>query len=248
MSLLVFRPDAGGPIEYTLKVSTRAKYARLRMLPHAGLQVVVPGKGYSQRKIESLLLQHEAWIRKTAARMDAHRPEPEPTHENGMPVSLVFRHVPEEWHILYRSDISRTKADRMNMTLHLPALAANRERCRRLLLSWIRQRAAEELLPLLATLAESRGFTCSGAGVRLLHSRWGSCSSRKVISLNTKLLFLPEHLVRHILLHELCHTVHMDHSRSFRELLRHHDPLSRLSDRDLKTAWKYVPEWISLRP
>jgi predicted metal-dependent hydrolase len=247
MSFLLFRPDGGEPVEYTIKVSSRARHARLKMMPHAGLVVVVPKK-YSQGRIESLLREHEAWIRKTAERMDAHRPEPLPSHDNGLPKLISFRHVAEEWNVVYRADISRTKADMQQMTLFLPALPQEGERCRRLLLSWVRQRAASELLPLLAELAETRGFNYSGAGVRLLHSRWGSCSSRRVISLNTKLLFLPEPLVRHIMLHELCHTVHMDHSRSFRELLRRHDPLSKLSERELKTAWKYVPDWVVMRP
>ncbi|NTW11499.1 MAG: M48 family metallopeptidase [Chlorobiaceae bacterium] len=48
-------------------------------------------------------------------------------------------------------------------------------------------------------------------------------------------------------MHELCHTVRMDHSRAFRELLQRHDPLWRSNDRELKTAWKYVPAWIALQ-
>lgn len=248
MSLFEFRPEGnGGTIEYTLKVSRRAKHARLKMIPHTGLVVVVP-VGFSQKKIDSLLQHHEAWIRKTAFRMDAHRPPPLPMHENGMPCTIVFRHLSEEWRIIYRSDIARLKADVNEMALHVPAAADDRDRCRRLLLSWLRQRAAKELLPKLRDIAESRGFDYSGAGVRLLHSRWGSCSSRRVISLNTKLLFLPEHLVYHIMIHELCHTVRMDHSRAFRELLQRHDPLWRSIDRELKTAWTYVPEWIVPQP
>jgi predicted metal-dependent hydrolase len=204
MPLFEFRPEGnGGTIEYTLKVSTRAKYARLRMVPHAGLVVVVP-QGYSRRKIESLLRDHEGWIMKTAARMDAHRPPPLPVHENGLPCTIVFRHLPEEWRIAYRGDITRMKMDGQEMALHVPAAADDRDRCRRLLLNWLRHRAEKDLLPKLRGIAESRGFDYSGAGVRLLHSRWGSCSSRRVISLNTKLLFLPEHLIHHIMIHELC--------------------------------------------
>lgn len=248
MSHFEFRPEGNGvPIGYILKVSPRAKYARLRMVPHTGLVVVVP-EGYSRKKAEKLIHAHEAWIRKAAARMETNLPDSLPVLENGMPLTIVFRHLPEVWRIVYRSDIARTKADLLNMTLHVPALPTERERCRKIMLSWIRQRAANDLLPMLAGIAETSGFTYSGAGVRLLHSRWGSCSSLGVISLSTKLLFLPDHLVRHILLHELCHTAHMDHSRTFRELLRKHEPRWRSNERELKTAWKYIPEWVSAHP
>ena len=61
-------PTQRAPFPYTLKVSVRAKSARLKMTPHGGLVVVVP-PGFDKKKIAALLLCHEEWIRKVTAKI-----------------------------------------------------------------------------------------------------------------------------------------------------------------------------------
>ena len=51
--------------------------------------------------------------------------------------------------------------------------------------------------------------------VRMQKGRWGSCSSRGNISLNAEILFFPEEALRYVMIHELCHLRHMDHSVRF---------------------------------
>jgi len=46
------------------------------------------------------------------------------------------------------------------------------------------------------------------------------------------------------MLHELCHTVRMDHSKHFWELLARHDPEWQSHRRQLPTAWRNVPAWL----
>lgn len=50
-------------------------------------------------------------------------------------------------------------------------------------------------------------------------SNWGSCSIKRNINLNVNLVNLPEHLIRYVILHELCHLVYMNHGLKFHALL-----------------------------
>lgn len=83
----------------------------------------------------------------------------------------------------------------------------------------LRQEAQFVLPSQLAKLAALHGFQYAGVKIRKNRSRWGSCSSKRMINLSFYLLLLPEHLIDYVLLHELCHTVQMNHSPAFWALL-----------------------------
>ncbi|MDR2138134.1 MAG: M48 family metallopeptidase [Tannerella sp.] len=104
---------------------------------------------------------------------------------------------------------------------------------------------AERMLPRrLQMLAARHSFHYAGATVRNTQSRWGSCSSQQRISLSLSLMLLPEHLIDYVLLHELCHTVEMNHGERFWRLLDKvtGNRAQRLR-RELK-AYRMLPEKI----
>ncbi len=55
--------------------------------------------------------------------------------------------------------------------------------------------------------------------IRNQSTRWGSCSSRKNLNFNYKIIFLPEHLIEYIIAHELCHLLEMNHGSNFWKLV-----------------------------
>jgi predicted metal-dependent hydrolase len=79
---------------------------------------------------------------------------------------------------------------------------------------------AREYLPgRVAALAKMHGFQFSGVRVRRMKTRWGSCTAKNSINLNSWLVMLPDHLLDYVILHELVHTRHRDHSARFWESL-----------------------------
>ena len=109
-------------------------------------------------------------------------------------------------------------------TLYCPAgtdyTAAGTQQALRQCIKAAMKNCAGLLLPArLKTLAMEHGFKYCRCTVRDVHSRWGSCTSTGNISLNMHLVILPDRLIDYVLLHELCHTVEMNHSDRFWALL-----------------------------
>ena len=76
-------------------------------------------------------------------------------------------------------------------------------------------KARQRLIRKLDTLAATHGFTYNKVFIRNQKTRWGSCSAQNNISLNIKLIWLPEELIAYVILHELVHTRIKNHGVRF---------------------------------
>ena len=78
-----------------------------------------------------------------------------------------------------------------------------------------RVKASRHLTGRLNRLAKKHGFAVNGISIRSQKTRWGSCSRNNNISLNARLVLLPEDLVDYVIMHELVHTRIRNHGKDF---------------------------------
>lgn len=81
------------------------------------------------------------------------------------------------------------------------------------------QEARAYLPDRVSTLAANHGLKYSSLKIRRMKTRWGSCTAKNGINLNSWLMMLPDHLSDYVILHELVHTLHRDHSHRYWEAL-----------------------------
>lgn len=104
------------------------------------------------------------------------------------------------------------------------------------------RKEAKSYLPArVSELAELHGFHYQKVFVKNLKSKWGSCSSLGNVNLNLHLMRLPDELIDYIILHELSHTVEMNHSPRFWEVLdKVTNGQARALDKRMKTEGKFL--------
>lgn len=89
-------------------------------------------------------------------------------------------------------------------------------------------------------LAGQHNFQVETIKLNNAKTRWGSCSSKRMLNLNVALMQLPHNLIDYVILHELCHTRHMDHSDEFWAQVQQVDPDFQVHRRQLREHSPYM--------
>jgi predicted metal-dependent hydrolase len=162
-----------------------------------------------------------------------------------LPDEIFLPALEVKWSVSYRRTNSGTVQARCNGNgvISVTGRIGSARKVNSALRRWLSRQARKSLISWLDELSALSGLPYGKAAVRGQRSRWGSCSSRGNINLNYKLLFLPPDVVRYILHHELCHTVHPNHSRNFWLALSSLEPGYRYLNDKAKKGMDQVPEW-----
>lgn len=116
----------------------------------------------------------------------------------------------------------------------LPLKDPNEQRARDYQKKVLMKKAKEYLPYRLEYLAKLYGYKYDKCRLSHANTRWGSCSSQKTISLNIGLMNVPEVLRDYVILHELAHLNHMDHSKEFWNEVGSHDKNYKMHEKKLK--------------
>lgn len=80
---------------------------------------------------------------------------------------------------------------------------------------WMIEKAQELIKPRTQELSREIGVSFNGIRIKDTKTRWGSCSSKGNLNFNFRLVMAPQEVMDYIIIHELCHLRHMNHSKDF---------------------------------
>lgn len=224
---------------YCLRRSKKAKYVHFKMNPIKGLEIIIPHR-FTLKYLPEVIDKHRSWIEQQEDRRIQQFSSSELTTR---PAKLDFQAIGRSYHLYYMPS-NRNKiiesVDQLTI-MHQSDLLSDIHLQLKL---WVKAQAKILLADLFQALAIEHQFNYQKLTVREQKNRWGSCSSKGHIHLNYKLLFLPSPLCRHIMLHELCHLVHLNHSKQFWELLAKYDNNWQEHNKKTRKESFFIPIWL----
>ncbi len=216
MSKKIFFDKIG---EVHFRKSSRAKNIILRVKPKSEIQVSVP-KRTSYKTAQKFVLQKIDWVLLALEKVKKIQ-----TNSLIFTEETIFKTYFRSLKIK-RQDIQKAKLKISENTFEI-FLPQNWEieseftqsKIRDFITQVLRKEAKIYLPQRTLELAEKHNFKVNLIFIKNAKTRWGSCSSKNNINLNLNLLRLPQTLIDYVILHELSHTVHHNHSNFFWDLL-----------------------------
>ncbi len=178
--------------------------------------VIVKSPGISDAAVERLLIHKSAWIKKAQARMLAKKGHTDallhactlwlrgnayPLHHRHHMQRKTYLRFENDSFTLYRYDDDETKAQRALTRFYTAILT-------------------EALPPLISHYSEAMGLFPARYRIRKTKRQWGSCSSSDILSFNSALAKVPQEALVYVVVHELAHIRHKNHSQAFWSLVQ----------------------------
>ena len=228
---------------FSVRESGRAKRLSIKVFPRGRVEVVVP-KRTKSADVREFVEAHSDWIR-NARQQFAKEHSPEPF---ALPATIRLDGIERLYEVVYEPapGAKTVKYRCKGSRVHLSGRTDDEKLCVDALKRWLTGLARTEYLPRLSALSALTGNSFKKMHVRGQRTCWGSRSSSATISLNYCLLFLdPAHL-SYVMIHELCHAKHMNHSKRFWRLVGEFEPNYKRLDKDLNSSWKKIPTWVGI--
>jgi predicted metal-dependent hydrolase len=228
---------------FSVRESGRARQLSIKVYPRGRVEVVVPRRTRSS-DVQAFVSEHYDWIQKAREGFAReHTPEPFRLPDRIDLVALGQRYVV---HYEMRANAKTVRCHCRDGQIILSGATSNDMLCVAALKRWLSSTARKQFEPRLRALSVLTDNPFKKMQVRAQKTCWGSHSSTGSISINYCLLFLEPALLRYLMIHELSHARHMNHSRRFWAAVGKHEPDYRRLDKQLSDAWKQIPSWLGI--
>ena len=209
-------------IDYTVRISRAARRARIRVAP-AGVEVVLPTDSGLDRA-ESFLQENGDWLLDQLAffnrtgnfRIEAGVNEDAYILFNGVKTAMEVVEIDSRRRcarIIHEADCLKVIIPRGSAVNPLASLQ-----------NWLRRMARKLVHERLELRAREMGVKYDRVFIRAQRTRWGSCSSRKNLSFNWRLVMAPPEVLDYLVVHELAHLIEPNHSMKFWLIVRSYCP------------------------
>ncbi len=217
--------------EYRIILRYRRKTLSIRVLPDNSVVVAAP-LGASREKIAEVVERNADWVRRIIRKNDEdRRARTEDRFQTGGKFLYLGKGFLLRVETAPHADV--TLADG-TIRVRTPSTddASRHAGVRAALMRWYIARAREEIQRRLPVFSARIGATPRAVTIKSMRSRWGSCSPLGNISLAWNIVMAPGEIVDYLIVHELCHMVHPNHSSAFWSFVR-----SFLPDCDSRRKW-----------
>lgn len=200
-------------IEYVLDFKDR-KNLTIKVYPDCIVKITAPYETPLE-KIEQHIKKKAPWIIKQQREFLSYQPfTPERIYVNGE----THLYLGRQYKLRVETDIrNEVKLFRGRITV----LCKNDNNVKEILSKWYREKAFvhfEEILNKVFPLFKKHKITKPELYIRSMEKRWGSCTPNGKIILNPELIKAPKGSIEYVIVHELCHLVHHNHTKAFYNL------------------------------
>jgi len=199
-----------------VRESARAKRLSIKVFPRGRVEVVVPRRTRPE-VVQAFISEHRDWIhRSREAFAKLHPPEP-----FLLPNMIDLKAIGQSFRIRYERQAGRSTVRFRchNNVVVLSGQTGDDKLCLGALKRWLASTAKSELGPRLKTLSVS-----TGSPYKRMHVRGQ----------------------RYLMIHELCHARHMNHSRRFWQRVGRFEPDYKRLDKALGDSWQQIPSWLGI--
>ena len=207
--------------DYQVIRKPRRRTASISVKPDCTVRIMVPAS-LSDRKIAELVKRKSSWIKNKIYHFkEIQRNSNKKEYISGESFTYLGRnyrlHVdagdPEDYPVKLKNG---------RFSVHIPQNMPQEEQNQRVkdqLSLWYQEHAEIKLSEKVTRYAKQMGVSPASVGIKGYRSRWGSCHSDGRVYFNWRIIAAPHSIVDSVVVHELCHLVHLDHSRKFWNLL-----------------------------
>lgn len=228
MKSFLLKLDQSSSLSYRIRRSARAKRTRI-VVSSEGIEVVAPLE-VPEGAIKTFIEAQKHWIQTSLERLKSKNETIKPLapnhYEKGASIPFQGELIP--------LNIARTQARTITIRLTSPqAFTAyipthyeqvDSDKIRSALVEYMKRQARSQAWHFIEKHSRKYSLIPRSLKIKTQRSRWGSCGPNNDLNLNWLLILAPPAIMEYVVIHELCHIRHKNHSKEFWSLVAEHMP------------------------